>query len=484
MPGKFFPRLAAVLLALFSGVWPHLKLLLLNLTWLVAKHPVRRTRTLTWLANLGKWSLADVLVVCVMVGVLNLDWDVDPEQIRRGFSDQLPTVIGIVSTLYTPQDICKEFLHYSCLHPSKLKHKIHCAACLNGIETAFNHPSWAGGTGKKILEGVTTSGGGSVQLRVEGMKGIYAFCLAVVVSICLSLVVDVFDSRARRSMLEEDMEAETEERAQLMRGEGSVAGESSAQNELDTGIESPSSNGIPTRPSLQLESGAESSEGLDAFARAVESGNARQDVFSWSRVALICPAIIVLATVVCACMLPTMERRVNGALPHLLHDILGIVWTRPYSLSSLVRVTGEASGWDLLLMATFSLFVVFGPILRASLCVFGLVTKVPRRMQGKIRNAISFIGAFCASEVFVVAVFMVDLLMPAITTTIINTPQCAEIYPGSPCLEVEFLLKWKTFGLIIVGGALLVLVANLVVQYGLGDSAVRRRRRTNMDMVC
>jgi hypothetical protein len=28
MPGKFFPRLAAVLLAIFSGVWPHLKLLI------------------------------------------------------------------------------------------------------------------------------------------------------------------------------------------------------------------------------------------------------------------------------------------------------------------------------------------------------------------------------------------------------------------------------------------------------------------------
>jgi hypothetical protein len=34
MPGKVLPRIAAVLLTLFSGVWPHAKLLLLNVTWL------------------------------------------------------------------------------------------------------------------------------------------------------------------------------------------------------------------------------------------------------------------------------------------------------------------------------------------------------------------------------------------------------------------------------------------------------------------
>jgi uncharacterized paraquat-inducible protein A len=76
---------------------------------MVARHPIRRTRLLHWLSILGKWSLADVLVVCVMVGVLNLDWDVDPAQIKQGFSDQLPVVIHTISSLYTSEELCEHF---------------------------------------------------------------------------------------------------------------------------------------------------------------------------------------------------------------------------------------------------------------------------------------------------------------------------------------------------------------------------------------
>ena len=83
LPGKTLPRLAAVLLIVFSGIWPHLKLLWLNATWFFGKHPRFRTNTLHWLSTLGKWSLADVLVVCVMVGVLHLDWIVVPDDIKR-----------------------------------------------------------------------------------------------------------------------------------------------------------------------------------------------------------------------------------------------------------------------------------------------------------------------------------------------------------------------------------------------------------------
>ena len=90
LPGTFVPRLAAVLLIVFSGIWPHVKLLMLNITWFFGRHPVRRTRALQWLSGLGKWSLADVLVVCVMVGVLHLDWIVEPEDIKQG-SDNRPT---------------------------------------------------------------------------------------------------------------------------------------------------------------------------------------------------------------------------------------------------------------------------------------------------------------------------------------------------------------------------------------------------------
>jgi hypothetical protein len=475
MPGKFFPRLAAVLLFIFSGVWPHLKLLILNLTWVVAKHPVRRTRLLHWLSILGKWSLADVLVVCVMVGVLNLDWDVDPTQIKQGFSDQMPVVIHAISSLYSSGEICQHFLNYSCENPHNFNHKLRCSACLNGVETAFHHPGWAGGTGKSILQGIETSGGGSVQLRVVGMRGIYAFCLAVIVSICLSLAVDVFDNRARRALEQEQVDL-TSSRSTTATCPDETPGMLSEVDENGSSSSEPLLGGTEQhRLRLPQANGASDDDYFDP------SLYVPRYYFSRTRIRLTIASFVVLILVVCAAALPTMERRLNGTIPHLLHDILGVVWTRDYSLSSLVRTTGVAGGWDLLLMATFSLFVVFGPILRSSLCIFGLIVPLPKSVRKTVLHAIDFLGAFCALEVFIVAVFMVDLLMPAITSTIVNKPQCGQIYPGSSCLEVEFAIMWRTFALIFVGGSSLILVANLAQRVGcIGAERELQRRNAGL----
>ena len=65
----------------------------------------------------------------------------------------------------------------------------------------------------------------------------------------------------------------------------------------------------------------------------------------------------------------TMERLVYGAGPKLLHEILGVDWERGYSFQSLMWTTGAAGGWDYMLMGTFGLFCVVGPVVRAALPV-------------------------------------------------------------------------------------------------------------------
>ena len=193
LPGTFLPRSAAVLLIIFSGLWPHIKLVLLNLTWFLSTHKTRRTKTLAWLAALGKWSLADVLVVCVMVGVLNLDWVVDPAAIKNGLVDDLPSILQIVETLYTTEDVCNMALKMDCAHEKRVAKIAKCKACKGLVGEAFTHPNWAQSTGRTLLNGVSTNGGGKATLRVVGMQGIYYFCGAVILSIFLSLAVDIFD---------------------------------------------------------------------------------------------------------------------------------------------------------------------------------------------------------------------------------------------------------------------------------------------------
>jgi hypothetical protein len=189
-----------------------------------------------------------------------------------------------------------------------------------------------------------------------------------------------------------------------------------------------------------------------------------------------------LIVVVGATLAITMERRVYGAIPQLLQETLDVVWTKQYNFIWLAYTTALAGRWDYLLMGTFVWFVIAGPILRAVLCVIAsrynetstmsdtTIVKLYRTKR-YLSTWIDFIGAFCAWEVFTVAVLMVDLLMPSITSTIFIDPRCAQIVStaatnttnidtkNANCFEVEFDVMKNTFWMVITGGVILLLVS-------------------------
>ena len=57
-------RLPAALIFIFSFMWPHVKLILLHTFYYLPKQPGPRRNALYWFSFFGKWSLADVLVMC------------------------------------------------------------------------------------------------------------------------------------------------------------------------------------------------------------------------------------------------------------------------------------------------------------------------------------------------------------------------------------------------------------------------------------
>lgn len=448
MPGTTLPRIASVLLALFSGVWPHMKLLLLNWTWLYMGNAKRRTGVLHWLSCLGKWSLADILVVCVMVGVLHIDWNVDPEAIRVGIADNLEMMIQLVHTQYSSKELCSTLLHHDCDHPSGVKARAKCDTCIQLAVTAFDHDDWAGGTGRAILDGIKTSGDGVCSLRVIGMRGIYAFCGAVVVSILLSLVVDVLDHRAQEDelRLQTPVNHQSEEQALLLDEEAGDEHEAAAPYTLmedNNAVDEPMLEGA-IRSHLNVETASHIDN--DTVAIPIRWFSCTHGLFSF----------LVLITAIFAVSWVTLEREVHGAIPKLLSEILGMAWGKSYSLQSLSATTGAAGGWDLMLMSTFSLFIVVGPLLRASLCVLGHI--LPGRLS-TIQTFVDLVGAFCAWEVMVIAVAMISLLMPSITGTILMDKRCAQVDDSGSCFEVEFNVV-KPFILVLVSGTLLVLISN------------------------
>ena len=452
MPGTTLPRIAAILLALFSGVWPHLKLVLLNITWFLRLHPTRRTRILHWLSCLGKWSLADILVVCVMVGVLHIDWVVNPDEIRLGISNHLPEMLHLVQTQFDATALCTRLLSTDCAHPDGISHRLSCDACITAVNAAYWKQDWAESTGKSILSGIQTSGDGICELRVIGMRGIYSFCAAVIVSIVLSLVVDLLDHRAQEQVLMESISM-TQQNNEEQRSS------SAAALVVNQDLEEPST----TNYSLMEEEDEPLLEGNVQSSLNLESGDMEDEDETTVRVPIrwfSCThgffSFLVLILSVFATSWITLERQVNGAIPMLLHQILGVEWGKTYSLRTLSATTGAAGGWDLLLMSTFSLFIVAGPVLRAGLCVLGHV--LPGRLS-TIQTFVDLIGAFCAWEVLVIAVAMICLLMPSITGTILMDSRCLEVDPSGSCFEVEFQVL-QTFGLVLLSGIVLVLTSN------------------------
>eukprot|EP00934_Nitzschia_sp_Nitz4_P008482 Nitzschia sp. Nitz4//scaffold145_size56662//44435//46408//NITZ4_006564-RA/size56662-processed-gene-0.20-mRNA-1//1//CDS//3329536598//8472//frame0 len=435
IPGKVLPRLGAVLLILFSGIWPHVKLFLLHVTWFFGKQAQQRTNTLQWLGTLGKWSLADVLVICVMVGVLNLDWVVDPEAIKQGIIADLPSLIQLVHSQYDETQLCDKLLKTSCESAKKASTRTKCKACTALVATAYDKPEWANSSGATILKGIQTSGGGSATLRVVGMSGIYAFCGAVILSILLSLMVDIFDHRAQQELRRQQRWEMAEQQLEASNRENTQEGD---------GLEEPLLGGATP---LEMDLGLE--ERTTSSRRAY-----RRSLFSTVFGAL---AMGVTILVLFAVDSNTMERRVFGAGPQMLHDILGVDWERPYSLTSLMWTTGAHGRWDFMLMATFGLFCVLGPVFRGVMLVVAALLDGCHMDAEPIANMINFIGAFCSWEVFAVAIVMVQMLMPSITNTIIRNKACEAISDDGSCLQVEFNILPKAFGTIVAGGVLLIL---------------------------
>jgi len=475
LPGTFLPRFAAVLLVVFSGLWPHIKLLMLNLTWFIGKHKTRRTKTLAWLAALGKWSLADVLVVCVMVGVLNLDWVVDPGAIKDGLVNDLPSILQIIETLYTSGEVCDRFLKMDCDNQKRVANIAKCKACKGVVGEAFTHPEWAKSTGRTIVKGISTSGGGKATLRVVGMSGIYYFCGAVILSIFLSLVVDIFDHRAKIYERKREEEARGIERGYRERG-GLLLGERPVRrlitdpgsvnnnvnnitaNHRDFDDDTPETPLLDPSASSTLEIELPGGQEDEALLSNLYRGGRKRLFAVWFLVAALGTAVVVYL----AAEMYTMDRLVYGAGPELLHEILGIDWQRPYSFQTLMWTTGASGGLDYMLMGTFGLFCVVGPVVRAVLLFLSVLLDQCCVSVANLAVIVNFLGSFCAWEVFAIATIMVQMLMPSITDTIIRNPACASISDDGSCLKIEFNLVPVAFSMVLLGGMSMVGLAWIV----------------------
>ena len=89
-------RFTAVLLLLFSAVWPHLKLFLLHLYFYLPSPSIPRRSALYWLGSLGKLSLADICATCMLFMLLNLTATIDAGTLASGASELIRDVVPYI----------------------------------------------------------------------------------------------------------------------------------------------------------------------------------------------------------------------------------------------------------------------------------------------------------------------------------------------------------------------------------------------------
>ena len=69
LSSHFVPRLGALILIVFSGFWPHMKLIMLQYYLFVKVSEKERSKGLYWLSSLGKFSIAGIWMVFFLVFV-------------------------------------------------------------------------------------------------------------------------------------------------------------------------------------------------------------------------------------------------------------------------------------------------------------------------------------------------------------------------------------------------------------------------------
>ena len=166
-------RTAAALIFLFSFAWPHIKLLLLQLAFFLPLSSRARRNANFWLAFLGKWSLTDVIVMCVIIALFNISLAMPISQLWSEF-------VG------TAADSCETF----CADWSvAIDAGVNCTRVCLQLEEIV---------GDRLLSPSELEAGAVVvRLRMRGLDAMYAFCVAVVLSLTIGVLIEHLDDATR-----------------------------------------------------------------------------------------------------------------------------------------------------------------------------------------------------------------------------------------------------------------------------------------------
>ena len=464
---------SAVLLVLFSAVWPHLKLVLLHVYYYLAFRSGPRRAALYWLGSLGKLSLADVCLVCFLFVVLNISQDLSAANLYAlglGFVPNLAAAFRAAHAGLGPR-IESLVANATYAHLGDLSNYI-----FENNHTGLYDEALARGCG--VYAGTTCPVQFYPPSRIlGGMAGVLAKCAVISgfnkCNRCECIANNLlFNGDVPEAGV--DMAVATAFAKGLVLARDLASGALRAvqvEGTVDAGLEAYAFPGIiafcigvivSIIASIVVDHIDERSTArdfeIDCFATALTRVGRQASARSWllfasdsdsdsrgsgvlgaARKAAVAIALVgVVPLAVAAVCVPMYSWQIGGLLPSLIDlnatasplysETPGIVFTQLLSnldMVSRVGLTGEPTRQ--FFMVLFGCFLIGVPLLRAALLL--IVGALPLRPAQQLRLAqiSNHVGGFSAWEPLILCLVLIEAELPSLVRNAVDPAECSAI---------------------------------------------------------
>ena len=301
---------------------------------------------------------------------------------------------------------------------------LNCTSMCTGVEGALN---------AVVTPANLPSSSIFIDMRIQGLGAMYAFCIAVFISLSTGVWVDVLDDRLREELLVEYKKERRHRRVgasghrradHLAVGllEGASEGAAGTAAQLSHGDRAAGDAvGVAGQSPGQPSQAAE----LQGVPRTLLAPPTQQQPPYLNTHRRPCDAMHVLllltllATLVGSLVAPSFVRKVDGSIASALAD-LGIDFTKYISLWQMPGMTGRGSWLNLVMAATFTVFIIVGPIARVLSLLALLLLPLTTRRARKLYNISRYLVSYTAVEVMLIATPLIGMAFGPMSETMLT----------------------------------------------------------------
>ena len=403
----------------FSFIWPHVKLFLLHLAFFLPISPSARRNANYWLAFFGKWTLCDVLVMCALIGMFNIQAEMD---VLKLWDELKPDFVHLCD------GICAG-------NGTSPLGGANCTELCEEAEAALS---------TTLLNDATLpSSDLAFAVSMRGLTSMYLFCCAVVLSLSLGVAIEFLDDRQRAAAAA--AAAASDGAAPLGFAPSVQAGLSDSGRGarfLSATAEAEFGGGEAAAPEWRPSAAA-------AAGGASGGGGVRGLWRRHERAAHTALVLLQLTLTVAAMCSPLFMRHVDGTLTAALKD-RGFDFDGQVSMIQMGVLAGAAGGWDYLMATTYWSFCIVCPVVRP-LSLLLLLHAPLGKWRPLLHRLSRYLSYFYAIEVMLLAVPLMHDSFGPMSQSLVNRnnlPLCdtlAALYPhvkknavGDPlCFSIE-----------------------------------------------